>query len=104
MLNPKIVDYIFSSASIQRWNDYPRMVDLVELDKQAHKFIIAFFIAKLEKELGATADSWEWGKMHTFTLNHPLGSVKILDMVFNLNSKACLTFLIGIPGSMINDW
>ena len=42
----KIIEYIFSSASIQRWNDYPRMVDLVELDKQAHKFIIAYFIAK----------------------------------------------------------
>lgn len=54
MINPKIVDYIFSSASIQRWNDYPRMVDLVELDKQAHKFIIAFFIAKLEDDINYT--------------------------------------------------
>ena len=54
MINPKIVDYIFSSASIQRWNDYPRMVDLVELDKQAHKFIIAFFIAKSEKDINFT--------------------------------------------------
>ncbi|MGB3750172.1 MAG: HD domain-containing protein [Arcobacteraceae bacterium] len=54
MINPKIVDYIFSSASIQRWNDYPRMVDLVELDKQAHKFIIAFFVAKHEKDINYT--------------------------------------------------
>ncbi len=54
MINPKIIDYIFSSASIQRWNDYPRMVELVELDKQAHKFIIAYFIAKLEKDINYT--------------------------------------------------
>lgn len=54
MINPKIIDYIFSSASIQRWNDYPRMVDLVELDKQAHKFIIAYFIAKLEDDINFT--------------------------------------------------
>jgi len=54
MINPKLVDHIFSSASIQRWNDYPRMVDLVELDKQAHKFIIAFFIAKLEDDINYT--------------------------------------------------
>ena len=54
MINPTIIDYIFSSASIQRWNDYPRMVDLVELDKQAHKFIIAYFIAKLEKDINYT--------------------------------------------------
>lgn len=54
MINPKIVDYIFTSASIQRWNDYPRMVELVELDKQAHKFIIAYFIAKLEDDVNMT--------------------------------------------------
>ena len=54
MINPKIIDAIFSSASIQRWNDYPRMVELVELDKQAHKFIIAYFIAKLEKDINYT--------------------------------------------------
>jgi len=51
VINPKIISYIFSSASIQRWNDYPRMVELVELDKQAHKFIIAYFIAKLEDDI-----------------------------------------------------
>ena len=54
MINPTIIDYIFSSASIQRWNDYPRMVELVELDKQAHKFIIAYFIAKLENDINYT--------------------------------------------------
>lgn len=54
MINPRIIDYIFTSASIQRWNDYPRMVQLVELDKQAHKFIIAYFIAKLEKDINYT--------------------------------------------------
>ncbi|MAC83156.1 MAG: hydrolase [Arcobacter sp.] len=54
MINSKIIDSIFSSASIQRWNDYPRMVELVELDKQAHKFIIAYFIAKLEKDVNYT--------------------------------------------------
>lgn len=54
MINPKLIEYIFSSASIQRWNDYPRMVELVELDKQAHKFIIAYFIAKLENDVNMT--------------------------------------------------
>ncbi len=51
MLDPKLIDYFFTAASIQRWNDYPRMIELVELDKQAHKFIIAYFIAKLEKDV-----------------------------------------------------
>ncbi len=50
MINPKLIEFIFQSAFIQRWNDYPRMVEFVELDKQAHKFIIAYFLAKLEKK------------------------------------------------------
>ncbi len=55
MLNPKLIDYFFTAASIQRWNDYPRMIDLIELDKQAHKFIIAYFIAKQEKDVNYIA-------------------------------------------------
>jgi len=54
MISARLIDHIFASASIQRWNDYPRMVELVELDKQAHKFIIAFFIAKFEKDINYT--------------------------------------------------
>lgn len=50
MLSASLIEQFFTSASIQRWNDYPRMVELVELDKQAHKFIIAFFIANMEEE------------------------------------------------------
>ena len=52
MLNPKLIELIFSASSIQRWNDYPRMVELVELDKQAHKMIIAFLLSKIENSLG----------------------------------------------------
>ncbi len=56
MLNPKLVQSFFTAASIQRWNDYPRMVDLVELDKQAHKFIIAYLFAKIEIDNGNDID------------------------------------------------
>ena len=51
MIHPKLIESFFTAASIQRWNDYPRMVELVELDKQAHKFIIAYFLAKMEKDI-----------------------------------------------------
>ena len=55
MISPKLIEAFFTAASIQRWNDYPRMVDLVELDKQAHKFIIAYFIAKMEDDIDMSA-------------------------------------------------
>lgn len=51
MINAKLIEHIFKAASISRWNDYPKMTNLVELDKQAHKFIIAYFIAKLERDI-----------------------------------------------------
>ena len=51
MISSNLVEKIFKSASISRWNDYPKMVNLVELDKQAHKFIIAYFIASFERDI-----------------------------------------------------
>ena len=41
---------IFESANMQRWNDKIRPVELRELDKQAHKMIIAYFLGKFEEE------------------------------------------------------
>ncbi len=55
MINPKLIEFIFQSSFISRWNDYPRMIEFVELDKQAHKFIIAYFLAKLEKDIDMKA-------------------------------------------------
>ncbi|MBM4241946.1 MAG: HAD family hydrolase, partial [Euryarchaeota archaeon] len=40
----------FEAASIQRWNDHISPVLLTELDKQAHKMVIAYVIAKFEEE------------------------------------------------------
>lgn len=51
MIKASLVEHIFKAASISRWNDYPKMVNLVELDKQAHKFYIAYFIAKFEDDV-----------------------------------------------------
>lgn len=51
MISPVLIEHIFKAASISRWNDYPKMVDLNELDKQAHKFSIAYFLAKIEGDV-----------------------------------------------------
>lgn len=36
--------------------------------------------------MGDNKDEWRWGKIHTLTLKHPMGSVDILAKVFKLNS------------------
>lgn len=51
MITPELVKIIYDAASIERWNDYPRMVELTELDKQAHKFVIAYFLASYEEDV-----------------------------------------------------
>jgi penicillin G amidase len=42
-------------------------------------------IEKLTKELGPAPEDWTWGKVHKFALDHPLGSVGIINTVFKLN-------------------
>ncbi|MCD4742790.1 MAG: penicillin acylase family protein [Desulfobacteraceae bacterium] len=74
----------------QLWNTESSWFDNVNTDnKETFSDIVqksfSDSIAKLEKEFGSSINTWEWGKMHTFTLQHPLGSVKILDTIFKLN-------------------
>ena len=39
----------------------------------------------LEENMGQSPDDWQWGKIHQLNINHPMGSVKILDRIFGLN-------------------
>lgn len=41
---------LLKSAYMQRWNDKLRPIELVELDKQAHKMIIAYFLGKFHEQ------------------------------------------------------
>lgn len=45
-----LIERFFEAASMQRWNDHIRPVELTELDKQAHKMVIAYVIAKIEED------------------------------------------------------
>ncbi len=50
---------IFEAFSIQRWNDLIRPFDLVEMDNDAEKMVIAYIIGKYEESKGARVD-WDW--------------------------------------------
>ncbi len=41
----------------------------------------------LSKLFGKNLSKWQWGKVHKITFIHPLGSVRLLGLLFNLNSK-----------------
>ncbi|MDH4231430.1 MAG: HD domain-containing protein [Nitrospirota bacterium] len=49
MIRKALILKIFDAAYMQRWNDKVRPVELVELDKQAHKMVIVFFLGKFEE-------------------------------------------------------
>lgn len=58
--------------------------------------IRAFYetVDELTQELGPDVENWNWEKLHTFTISHPLGVVKMLDNAFKLNRGP-----FGVPGS-----
>lgn len=50
---------IFEGFSIDRWNDLIRPFELVEMDKDAEKMVLAYIIGKYEENRGVKID-WEW--------------------------------------------
>ncbi len=42
-------------------------------------------VSDLKNELGKYPEEWKWGKIHSFRMSHPLGSVNILNKLFQLN-------------------
>lgn len=42
-------------------------------------------VSLLERRYSGNTREWRWGRMHTLTLSHPLGSIRILDLLLGLN-------------------
>lgn len=58
-LSANVLKKIFVAASIRRWNDHATPVEFVELDKQAHKIVIAYILAKYEEHINGAKINWE---------------------------------------------
>ena len=56
MITKQLIERIFSAANLLRWNDHIRPFDFFEIDKQSHKMIIAYIIAKFDEEEGKYID------------------------------------------------
>ncbi|HPC99522.1 MAG TPA: penicillin acylase family protein [Bacteroidales bacterium] len=48
-------------------------------------------VAQITGRCGPDTARWKWGDIHTMQLMHPMGSVKILDRIFGLNSDTYRT-------------
>ncbi len=60
-LNRELVELIYDAASIRRWNDQINPMEFTELDKQAHKMIIAYVLARVEND--RQPDTIDWLKL-----------------------------------------
>ncbi len=60
-LNHGLIELIYDAGSIRRWNDQVNPMDFTELDKQAHKLIIAYVLAKVEED--GSPGSVDWAKL-----------------------------------------
>ena len=56
MLRKALVMRLFDGFFIQRWNDQVRPIELVEMDKHAHKMAIAYCLARYEEAEGQAVD------------------------------------------------
>ncbi|HPO49032.1 MAG TPA: HD domain-containing protein [Spirochaetota bacterium] len=52
MINKDLILKFFNVSYMQRWNDKLRPMQFIELDKQAHKMAIAYFLGKFEENRG----------------------------------------------------
>lgn len=58
MLTTELIEQLFEAAHIQRWNDHIRPQGFTELDKQAHKMIIAYVLARYEEDDRGAKIDW----------------------------------------------
>ena len=59
MISKKLVLKLFEAFSIERWNDFIRPFEMIEMDKSAEKMVLAYIIGKFEENVGNPVD-WDW--------------------------------------------
>ncbi len=52
MLGKDLIDLIFKAFSVERWNDKLRPMALMQMDKHAHKMMIAYVLGRYEEDEG----------------------------------------------------
>ena len=48
IIRKSLLELIFSGAFMKRWNDKLRPMELVEVDKQGHKMIVAWLLVSAQ--------------------------------------------------------
>ncbi len=81
------------SNDSSRWWDNVNTKDIVETRTMIVDMAAQKTIKLLTNRYGKNVKDWTWGKMHTITHGHALGTVKPLDKIFNVGPHH-------VPGGM----
>lgn len=79
-----LMDNIFAAGN-SKWCDNISTSEKIENLSDMIQKSFAETCEKLSQKYGNNPESWAWGTVHKMDLQQPLGKVKILDFVFNLN-------------------
>ncbi|SQF94153.1 penicillin amidase [Paucimonas lemoignei] len=90
LLSTRVIDAalprLASDASSPWWNN--RNSPFEESRAETVKVAWHATVSHLKSTYGLNADEWLWGKAHTLTHAHPLGTQKPLDQLFNVGPFA----------------
>lgn len=78
-----IVEHVWNNRK-STWVDN---IDTPEKE-EFEQLILKSFAESLEhlgQQMGPDPSEWQWGEIHTLTVSHPMGRVKLLERLFGLN-------------------
>jgi putative hydrolase of HD superfamily len=97
MISKELISLFFEAAFIRRWNDHVSPVILTELDKQAHKVLIAYVLAKFEQTKRQQPIQWlDLIEGAMFEFLHRVTLTDIKPQVFHRMMRQ--------KGSQLNAW
>jgi putative hydrolases of HD superfamily len=97
VIRKELLELLYEAASIQRWNDHIRPEHFTELDKQSHKMVYAFVLAKIEEaDHGAKID---WPQLIEGGLFEFLHRIVLTDIKPPIYYK-----LMAEKGEQLNEW
>jgi putative hydrolase of HD superfamily len=83
MIEKELLLNLFNTTCIQRWNDKLRPIDLVELDFQAHRMMIAYFLGKWEEGNG----NFSWIDLIECGIFDLLETAVLTDLKYDVKEK-----------------
>ena len=97
MLTKSFIEFLYEAAHIQRWNEHIRPSGFTELDKQAHKMMIVYVLARHEEDDHGAEINWRLlieGGIFEFMQRNALTDIK--PPIFHE--------MMRVYGKELNEW